>query len=287
MLFLAYSTWRYAWNARDLKVIYNELGRSRRLAADLEKSQNETREKGFFLNSISHDLRTPLNGLMLQAGLAEVALESEDSETLRRALQEIKTTAQTTGRMLDSLLSYAQVASSDSNGNGAAALPLCELVDAILEQHRAAAAQKGLYLCSEIPKTLVIQTHRAKLERILGNLVDNAIKFTDTGGVRLEADNNGKALELHVFDTGIGIAPADRERLFDEFYQVGNANRDHRKGFGLGLAIARRLATQLGGDVHVESAPGSGSRFTVLLPDAIVPPARSPERADRVLATAR
>src|SRR5438105_315550 len=92
MLFLAYTTWRYAWNARDLKVIYNELGRSRRLAADLEKSQKEMREKGFFLNSISHDLRTPLNGLMLQAGLAEVALESEDSETLRRALQEIKST---------------------------------------------------------------------------------------------------------------------------------------------------------------------------------------------------
>src|SRR5262249_17740689 len=106
MLFLAYFTWRYAWNARDLKVIYNELGRSRSLAADLEQSQRETREKGFFLNSISHDLRTPLNGLMLQAGLAEVALEGHDPLTLRRALAEIKTTAQTTGRMLDNLLSY-------------------------------------------------------------------------------------------------------------------------------------------------------------------------------------
>ena len=74
--------------------------------------------------------------------------------------------------------------------------------------------------------------------------------ITHTGGVHLAVENNSKGLELHVSDTGIGITPEDRERLFEEFYQVGNANRDSRKGFGLGLAIARRLATQLGGDVH-------------------------------------
>ena len=105
-----------------------------------------------------------------------------------------------------------------------------------------------------------------KLERILNNLVSNAVKFTERGGVRIEVERTGGGLEIHVIDTGIGIVPDAQERLFDEFYQLHNRERDRRKGFGLGLSIARRLARHLGGDVTVDSAPGRGSRFSVVLP---------------------
>jgi signal transduction histidine kinase len=104
---------------------------------------------------------------------------------------------------------------------------------------------------------------------VLGNLIGNAVKFTQAGGVRVEVDCAGADLEIHVIDTGVGIAAEDRERLFEEFFQVKNHERDRRKGFGLGLAISRRLARQLGGDINVESAIGRGSRFTVVLPGVL------------------
>ena len=90
MAALVYFTWRYAWNAKYLKVVYQELGRSKRLADELEKSQEESRRKSFFLNALSHDLRTPLNGLLLQANYAELNLKNGDAESLQDALREIK-----------------------------------------------------------------------------------------------------------------------------------------------------------------------------------------------------
>jgi signal transduction histidine kinase len=113
---------------------------------------------------------------------------------------------------------------------------------------------------------VILRTDRAKLERILSNLVSNAVKFTTSGGVRLDAQRAGHGVEIHVIDTGIGIGAAARGRLFDEFFQLHNHERDPRKGVGLGLAIARRIAAQLDGDIEVESSPGGGSRFTVVLP---------------------
>jgi signal transduction histidine kinase len=100
--------------------------------------------------------------------------------------------------------------------------------------------------------------------------VNNAIKFTPSGSITLDVERSEGAIELHVIDTGIGIAEADQARLFQEFFQAGNAERDRAKGFGLGLAIARRLALQLGGDLTVQSAPGRGARFSVLLPAVAV-----------------
>ncbi|HEX8521497.1 MAG TPA: HAMP domain-containing sensor histidine kinase [Tepidisphaeraceae bacterium] len=273
MCVLGYYTWRYALNTRELKVIYGEIGRSTRLAADLAESQRQTQEKSFFLNAISHDLRTPLNGLMLQASLAEVGLESNDPDVLRQAIKEIKGSANSAARMLDNLLNYAHMESTEDQDT-TERLRLSELVASVLEQHRTGAGRKGLSLSSQIPPDLLVCCNRGKLERILNNLVDNGIKYTKQGGVRLEADTNGKGIELHVIDTGIGIAQEHCEHLFKEFYQIGNEARDHSKGYGLGLAIARRLAGQLGGDLAVESALGRGSRFTVSIPACVVPAER-------------
>src|SRR5262245_51666829 len=109
MAILVYFTWRYAWNAKHLKVVYQELGRSRKLEEDLEKTRQESRRKSFFLNALSHDLRTPLNGLLLQANYAELNLKDNHTEELREALREIKSCARATSEMLDGLLEYAKV----------------------------------------------------------------------------------------------------------------------------------------------------------------------------------
>src|SRR4051812_21223252 len=109
MLALVYFTWRYAWGARDLKVLYAELGRSTRLEADLERSRQESAERSFFLNAVSHDLRTPLNGLVLQTDLAEMSVAGGDIESARKALWEIKASAQAASHMLDGLLDFAHL----------------------------------------------------------------------------------------------------------------------------------------------------------------------------------
>ncbi|HEX8911080.1 MAG TPA: HAMP domain-containing sensor histidine kinase [Humisphaera sp.] len=268
MLVLGYFTWKYAWGAKDLKVIYAELGKNTRLQAELDKAREDSKQKSFFLNAISHDLRTPLNGLTLQASLAEIHLAGDDREELRQSLLEIKASARATGDMLDALLEFARLdwASDPVTPN---VFPLAEAVESATRTSRAAAEQKGLDLRNLCPAGLTVTTDRLKLERVLTNLIANAVKFTPTGSVRVEAQPGADGVELHVIDTGVGIAPEHRDRLFEEFFQVHNHERDRRKGFGLGLSIARRLARQLGGDIQLDSAPGRGSRFTVVLPGVL------------------
>ena len=118
-----------------------------------------------------------------------------------------------------------------------------------------------------------LRADRIKLGRILGNLVGNAIKFTEAGEVRLEADLTAdQIIEIRVKDSGIGIAPEHLTHIFDEFFQLRNPERDRNKGTGLGLTICKRLVDAMGGSLDVESQVGRGSVFTVSLPpSALVP----------------
>jgi signal transduction histidine kinase len=278
MLALAYYTWRYALGARELRVVYTELKRSTQLAHDLEQSREESRRKSFFLNAISHDLRTPLNALLLQGNLAEHGVAAGDPETVRAAVRDMQAGAKAAAEMLDGLLEYARLESS-AERPATGPVDVGEVVDGVVAASSAAAAQKGLSLRSHVPVGLAVACDRQGLERILSNLVTNAVKFTESGGVRVEVERRESGVRVHVVDTGIGIAPEHRERLFDEFFQVNNAERNRSKGFGLGLAIARRLARQMGGDIVVESALGHGSRFTLVLPAMTVPAAPVPAPA--------
>jgi signal transduction histidine kinase len=268
MAVLVYFTWRYAWNAKHLKVVYHELGRSRQLAEDLEKSREESRRKSFFLNALSHDLRTPLNGLLLQANYAELSLNKANEADVRDALAEIKACTRATSEMLDGLLEYAKVDWANDH-NTVLDFTLDELLAQVTARLALMAEQKQIILRIGSARGLWLRTDRMKLDRIVSNLLSNAIKFTDAGEVRVEVQRSGNSLEIHVIDSGIGIDPSLRERLFDEFFQVHNHERDPRKGFGLGLAIARRLARQLGGEIQVDSTLGGGSRFTVVLPGIV------------------
>ena len=267
MCFLVYFTWRYAWGARELKVVYNELGRTNQLAEDLKQSRQESAEKTFFLNAICHDLRTPLSGMILHADLAKHGVEKRDDATIESALAEVKSSAQIASSLLDTLLDYAHVGSGQVNEN--TTFDLADFTRAAADRSRLRAQEKGLTLSTKIPDRVQVHLDRNKLERALTNLIDNAIKFTERGSVRVEAETSGAGLEIHVIDTGCGIAAEHQPSLFREFFQIDNAQRDRRKGFGLGLAISRRLARQMGGEIVVESADGQGSRFSIVLPNAI------------------
>ena len=105
-----------------------------------------------------------------------------------------------------------------------------------------------------------------RLTQVLLNLVGNAIKFTDAGAVRITASAAGDAFELAVTDTGPGIALVDQERIFDAFHQVDNSSTREKGGTGLGLAISRRIVQMHGGTIKVESAPGQGSTFRIIVP---------------------
>lgn len=288
MVALVYFTWRYAWGSTDLKVIYTELGRGTRLAEELEATKVESRQKTEFLNAISHDLRTPLNGLMLQANLMEMNAAAGDHDGVKAALRDMKASARATSDLLDSLLEYARLDFA-ADPHHVVEFNLASLIREVCLSHQAAATSANLTLQFDCPDQLAITADRCRLERIISNLVSNAIKFTKTGGVRVNVASAGQHVEVHVVDTGVGIDRGDRERLFEEFYQVNNHERDRRKGFGLGLAIARRLARQLGGDITIDSAAGQGSRFTVALPGVIRPDVRqtgAEARPDRSVAVA-
>ncbi len=251
LVILVFYTWRYAWSARELKVIYDELTRSEELKRDVVELQAESRRKSFFLNSLSHDLRTPLNGLMLQAQLAEMTLDSvhDDPEAvaeLAESLAAIVLGAKTTAEMLDGFLDLGRldwgedVTQEETFG-------VLEALGKVASMSSSMAETRGLALLVEAREDLTLTTDRAKLERILLNLTSNALKYSEHGEVRLEAAQEGPNLRIVVSDTGLGIAPEHLPRLFEEFYQVHNHERDRNKGFGLGLSIASRLAGQLGG----------------------------------------
>ena len=146
---------------------------------------------------------------------------------------------------------------------------LGHLLHRIVEASQPFAVQKGLDLTAEAPPGLLIRTDRSKLEGILRNLTNNGLKFTDAGGVRLDVAVSGSDVTIRVTDTGTGIEAEHIGRLFTEFFQGHNDERDRTKGYGLGLAIARRLADQLGGELAVTSEVGTGSQFSVTLPGVL------------------
>jgi signal transduction histidine kinase len=268
MAVLAFYTWRYAWSAHGLTVVYNELSRSRKLAEDLEGTQAEAKRRSFFLTAIGHDLRTPLNSVVLHAQWAESSLSAGDTEAIRHALAEIQAGAHAAAELLDNLLELGKLDWTQEVSR-VCVFSVSESLSALAGRFEPMARQKALALETRAPEGVLIQTDPSKLDRILGNLIDNAIRYTHAGGVRLEAEVSGSEVKISVEDTGPGIACENHALVFDEFFQVHNGERDRSKGWGLGLAIARRLAHQLDGRIVLQSSVGRGSRFTVELPGAV------------------
>jgi signal transduction histidine kinase len=243
--------------------------------------------KSRFLASVSHELRSPLNSIL---GLANLLLDdaADGSGDRPKQLQLIRASA---GELLELVNELLDLAKAES-GRLQPTVSRVEIAEVFAELRGALRplARPGVDLRIEINGRAAIETDRTLLVHVLRNLLTNALKFTISGGVVLAArDVTPYEVELSVADTGIGIAPDDQTRIFDEFYQIrGPLQADH-KGTGLGLPYARRVTATLGGSMSLESRPGLGSVFAIRLPAQWQPmlaapqsPGKQPAAAPRV-----
>jgi PAS domain S-box-containing protein len=251
-----------------------------RRTADLERARDDLQEQAVqladatqardrFMATVSHEMRTPINAVLGYADLLDLELQGPLTGGQRDYLGRIR---QTGRQLLDLVndvldLTRAEFGHLEVELADVDPMPVTEEVAALLEGQ---AQQKGLVLELEAPEGPApeVFADRRRLRQILLNLVVNAIKFTDAGTITLRVRPHGGRVAFEVADTGIGIDPGQQPHVFDEFFQADpNLTRRHG-GAGLGLAISRRLARLMGGDLTVASAPGRGSTFTLWLPVA-------------------
>ncbi|RYY91935.1 MAG: response regulator, partial [Comamonadaceae bacterium] len=227
------------------------------------------REKTRFFASASHDLRQPLHAISLFTSALEHAVlappEAQKVAQLSRSVHAL-------GHSLDAMLDVSRLDAGAVQPVVAAA-GVHALFTSLQNTFAGRAEAKGLQLRFRAPGELAVRSDTLLLERLLANLVDNALKYTQAGGVLVAARDgavSGRAgwVRFDVVDTGIGIAPEHQQAVFDEFYQLGNPQRDRRFGLGIGLSIVRRLSGLLGHPVALRSRPGRGSRFQAWVPQA-------------------
>jgi signal transduction histidine kinase/DNA-binding NarL/FixJ family response regulator len=240
--------------------------------SELAEARLVNRAKSAFVATMSHEIRTPLTGIL---GAAELlALDEErrvggESATLTA----IRASARVLLNLVDDVLDHARL-----QAGTIAARPSPVRLEGLLDAAAAAIAprarSKGLTLTTRLAPSLdrTVEVDAAKLQRIVVNLLDNAVKFTERGEVRLEAGLDGGTLAIAVLDTGRGFDAKRLERLFEPFVQDPARGDDTLEGTGLGLAICRRLADVLGGTLEATSAPAAGTRFVLRVPVAAAAP---------------
>lgn len=257
-----------------------ELDRRRKEAE--EASGSKTR----LLASVSHDIRSPLNAINL---MAQLLRRTVDEPALRAEIPGLAQRLQSSAASLADVVADSLDFSALESGRVELHETEFALNDFLTEECRRLlplAQAKKLRLAIETGgPSLRLRTDRVKLGRIVNNLVTNAIKFTESGGVTLcAAQTPEQDVLIRVCDTGIGIAPENLGRIFHEFEQLRDPDHDRNQGWGLGLSICRRLVEVMGGEISVESQVGQGSVFTVCLPaSCIVEQSRPVREASKVI----
>ena len=245
-----------------------------RLLQSLERhaaaAEAANRAKSRFLANMSHELRTPMNAIL---GMIDLALPKATDPVVHDFLTTAKGSADLLLTLLADLLDSAKIESGKMELEPAP-FSLRKMLDQITRVLSLKADEKGLVFRCRIPDDMPdgVVGDRIRLQQVLLNLAGNAIKFTDRGeveiGLRTVSEEGDARLEFAVRDTGIGISPANRERLFQPFSQVDPAIARRFGGTGLGLSISKSLVDMMGGEISVESEEGKGSTFffTVRLP---------------------
>lgn len=254
-----------------------------RMAETLDRSFAELRQKNEeltkldkmkddFLAVTSHELKTPLNGIIGLAGTLLDGAAGPVADTLRKNIETIKHSGLRLATLVDGILDMTEVQNKKIRIDPKP-VALRDLADEVLTVMRPAANQKKLLLLSVIPVELpAVLADKDRLAQILFNLLGNAIKFTDTGTVTLKATVTAQGINISVKDTGIGIAPENQSRIFNSFEQLEGANTRRYGGLGLGLTVCRQLVQLHGSKIEVESQPGHGSEFSFVLPAATSQP---------------
>ena len=241
----------------------------RRLTRALEQAKAAGEAKGRFLANMSHEIRTPLTGII---GTIDLLRTSSLTAGQQRLVQSLTLSSQGLLEILNDVLDFSKIQAGQLTLTTSDVDPR-ETVGKVLDLFSATARSRGLRLegsvDAEVPR--LVRGDELRLRQVLVNLVGNAVKFTERGGVslrvsRLQRPSGCPMLHFEVSDTGVGIDPAARARIFETFTQADESMTRRHGGTGLGLAITRHLVQAMGGEISVESEPGVGSTFRVLLP---------------------
>lgn len=227
------------------------------------KAEWQDKAKSRLLGTVSHDIRTPLSGI---SGMCHLLAQSKLSPEQRNYLSGIRQSSNALAQLVDDLLDFVsleagrfQLRPQDESLRG--------LMESVVEMLAHRAHEKGIEISSwasaDIPDVLSFDP--ARLRQVLFNIIGNAVKFTQEGGVYVEASVERSALVIRVTDTGPGMTLEEQERIFGEFEQVGS-EREKSGGTGLGLSISARIVAAAGGDITVTSDKGKGSTFTLRFP---------------------
>jgi signal transduction histidine kinase len=252
------------------------------LYAELDETAEHLRRadqmKSKFLSNMTHEFQTPLNSILALTRLLLDRADGDLSAEQERQVNYIRSAARDLSELVHDLLDIAKVEAGKVTVRPTA-FAVAELFGALRGLMRPLQTNDAVALVFDSPEELTsLFTDEAKISQILRNYISNALKFTERGEVLVSAESDQPGyVTFRVADTGIGIAPEDQGRLFQEFGQVPNPLQGRVRGTGLGLSLSKRLAELLGGTVGVTSAPGQGSTFWVRLP--IVAPGFEPAAA--------
>jgi PAS domain S-box-containing protein len=266
-----YDLWTYPLAGGGISILFEDVServaREKKLARFAKAAQEANRAKSRFFAAISHELRTPLNAIVGYTHLLESGTYGAIPEGARRAAERAGVCAEHLSRLVDDLLLLtATEASQISLSIAPVAIP--NLLTNVVEPYRIQAESKGLVFTLDLDEVPTVETDGERLRQLVAALLSNAVKYTRRGSITLAARAFEDGVDVFVRDTGPGVQPADRERIFGPFEQVGDAARSNplERGAGLGLTVSRHLAVLLRATLSLEESGPTGSTFRVRLP---------------------
>lgn len=219
-----------------------------------------------FVVNASHELKTPVASMLILADTLEMAL-GRDPEQAAGMVRRLRAEALRMGQLVRDLLDLARL--EEQGAERRERVDLAGLIQGQVRQMAADAAERGVAVTADVPPDLSLVGMPEDLRLMVANLLENAVRYNRPGGrVLVRARASGPHVVIEVVDTGLGLADADRVRVFERFYRVDRARSRDAGGTGLGLALVRHAAERHGGDVSVDSVLGEGSTFRVTLPVA-------------------
>jgi len=272
-LFFVMFFWRYKSLTRINRQLHTNIEELSRITRELEKANRELkgldRIKSMFIASMSHEFRTPLNSII---GFTRVVLDGMSGEINAKQREQLNRALRSSQHLLSLVTDIIDI--SNIEAGRVKVMPQQVLVNEVITEATDMVAdainKKGLLLKVDAPHELHIYIDRKRLLQCLVNLLNNAVKFTESGSVTVRAQQSGSSMLIEVSDTGIGIARADRTKIFEPFERIRTHLYVKAGGAGLGLYLTQKLVTEiLHGEIAVESEEGKGSTFRISIPQSL------------------